>query len=108
MLKRKYRLLGKVHLENRVTRRTPFFTVHIGINNLLYNRYRFVISKKVDKRATVRNSLKRRISSCIEEMEKEKKGGRDFIFLFRKEAVSQPTSVLYPEIQKVFKEERIL
>ncbi|MBI4079180.1 MAG: ribonuclease P protein component [Candidatus Levybacteria bacterium] len=63
---------------------TPYFLVKIAKNNLLYNRYGFVVSKRVDKRAVVRNSIKRQMQACLQNNSKKVKPGYDMLFIARR------------------------
>lgn len=87
MLKKKYRLGRPAIFKNSHIINSQFFTLRVVKNNLLYNRYGFVVSKKVDKRATVRNKLKRQASSCIENMVDKIKRGHDILLVIKKPAV---------------------
>lgn len=77
-------------------------------NNLPLNRFGFIISKKIDKRAVVRNMTKRRVRSCIEEMRRKINSGYDMLFVIRKNAVDQKRSSLYDEIERLFTNLKLL
>lgn len=93
MLKRKYRLGQVKNFKNAYMFGCQFFTFRVVKNNLLYNRFGFVVSKKVDKRATVRNKLKRKISSCIENMVDKIKKGHDMLLVIKKPALEADSSL---------------
>ena len=76
-----------------------FFVLKISQNNLLHNRFGFVVSKKIDKRAVVRNSLKRKLRSCLEEYQKDIKPGFDFLFILKKEAGNKSQKELCAEVK---------
>jgi len=79
---------------NRLTRKKDFEAVFqhgksfkgnglllkIAANNLAVSRFGFVVSKKVSSKATVRNSIKRRVRAVVEKNLKAIAGGRDCIF----------------------------
>jgi len=52
-------------------------------NNLPYSRFGFVVGTKIDKRATERNQIKRRLRAIIIEKQEEIKEGHDIIFIVR-------------------------
>lgn len=67
MLSKKFRLPSSVLFKGQVsTVREPEFIMKYKKNNLPYNRYGFVVSKAIDKRAVVRNRLKRLFRAHIE------------------------------------------
>lgn len=87
MLKKKYRLQANIKPKFQSSFNTPFFILRAAHNSLSYNRYGFVVSKQVDKRATVRNRVKRVLRSCIEEVLRQIRQGFDIILIIRKSAV---------------------
>lgn len=66
---------------------TPYFVLKSLNNNLLYNRYRFVISKKTEKKAVLRNKIKRVFFDCVKSNNTQTKG-KDMIFIINKKAIS--------------------
>jgi ribonuclease P protein component len=81
------------------------FSLKTAKNDLDIPRFAFVISKKLDKRAVVRNSTKRKLSSCIEEIFDRIKGGNDFIFYPKPLIVEMNHKELLSEIENVFRKE---
>lgn len=63
------------NFERVAKRGKPFFVRELGFkilnNNLNKNRYGIVVSLKTDKRAVVRNKIRRRICEIIREFEDE-------------------------------------
>ncbi len=108
MFARKYRLPAKIRLDNSKNVHSPFFIVKISKNTLVHNRYGFIISKKIDKRATVRNRVKRRIRACIEELHPKMVTGYDLLFIIKKEAVEKTTEILFSTISEILIKEKIL
>jgi len=107
MLKRRYRLSARTKWRGKSIK-TPFFILKVAQNGLLYNRFSFTVSKKVDKRAVVRNRVKRRLRSCIEEIFTDLKKGYDMGFLIKKEAVSTTTDKLCLLIKNTLKTEGVI
>lgn len=108
MLKRVYRLGKAARTAKGKVYNGQFFNLCIAKNNLLHNRYAFVVSKKVDKRAVVRNKTRRKLSLCIEKMLNKIKTDYDIVFFAKKEAVSQAVRDLCAEVEVVFKKEELL
>ena len=108
MLKRVYRLGKIVKLTKGKNYNGQFFTLRSAKNGLFYNRYAFVVSKKIDKRAVVRNKTKRKLRSCIEKMFDKIKTGYDFVFYVKKVAASQTLKELYLDVKTVLGKEELL
>ncbi|MEK9207134.1 MAG: ribonuclease P protein component, partial [Patescibacteria group bacterium] len=70
--------------------------------------FAFVVSKKTDARATHRNSLKRKVRSCIEEIFDNIKTGNDFIFYPKKQTEEADRDLVFQEINKFFKKANLL
>lgn len=108
MLKKVYRLGKTARTAKGKVYNGQFFNLRIAKNNLFYNRYAFVVSKKVDKRAVIRNKTKRKLSLCIEKMFSEIKTGYDIVLFAKKMAASQPLEDLYKEVEVALKKEELL
>lgn len=74
----------------------------ISGNDLSYNRFGFVISKKIDKRAVVRNRAKRLVRSCVEELFEKLSTGYDMLFIILKNISDQKREMIYNEIESFF------
>lgn len=108
MLKRIYRLGKIVKFTKGKIYNGQFFTLRIAKNGLFHNRYAFIVSKKIDKRAVVRNKIKRKLRSCIEKMFNKIKTGYDFAFYVKKLAASQALADLYLDVEAVLAKEELL
>lgn len=62
---------------------TPLFVLKYNPNKEGSNRYGFIASKKVDKRAVYRNKAKRHIRGLLEEMNTTLRQGHDFLFVLK-------------------------
>lgn len=107
MLKRENRL-SAVLLKNPRIFSDSLFTLKVSGNNKEVSRFAFVVSKKLDKRATVRNSLKRKIRSCIEQIFDNIETGQDFVFYPKQKAVEANREQILGEINKIFSKNGIL
>lgn len=83
MFKKKFRL-GKSKKRLSQSFNTPLFSLRVEKNNLDYSRFGFIVSKKVDKRAVVRNRVKRVFRSSVEDRQDKIKEGFDMLFFLRK------------------------
>jgi len=81
---------------------TPFFTLRITKNNLTQNKYVFVISKRVDKRAVVRNRIRRIMKACIKDLSKDLVSGYDMIFIIKYNALDLSHSLIREQIREAF------
>ncbi len=91
MLKKKYRLLKETKFDKKDFYTSPFFVLKVAKNEKSFNRFGFVISKKIDKRATVRNKIKRQIRVCIEVNFDKIKPGYDMLFILKKQILNKTT-----------------
>ncbi len=108
MLPKQYRLVRWENKQQASVFQTPFFTLRVAPNAFLYSRFGFVASKKIDKRAVVRNEVKRKVRSCIEAMQKDIRPGFDMFFFLKKAAVETQRSEIDKRIQALFAQEKFL
>src|SRR5438105_2187161 len=87
MLKRKYRLPFYCRFTAASNTHTNLFVIKVQPNDIGYNRYGFIVSKRVDKRAVVRNTTKRKLRSCIEDLFEQIQQGYDILFILKKSLV---------------------
>lgn len=83
MLKKENRL-PKTFFKGDKLLKSPLFDLKIGRNGKSLSRFAFVVSKKIDRRATHRNRIRRKFRSCIEDNLGNIGGGYDFLFILRK------------------------
>ncbi len=107
MLKRENRLTP-VRLSNPRNISTPLFSLKIAKNDQSLNRFAFIVSKKIDKRAVVRNLLKRRLRSCIEEIFDNIKKGYDFVFYPKSLLIKAKKEDAAREIDKILRNEKLI
>jgi ribonuclease P protein component len=103
MLARKFRLTSFPRDTRAVFHKTPFFTIKIKRNTLSYSRLGFIVSKKVDKRATMRNSLKRTFRARLEEAKIHESPGRDILVIFSsqiKDHIEEAATAVLAYLQK--------
>jgi ribonuclease P protein component len=99
MLKSKYRLLRGEKAKPREISSTPFFILKSAENDSS-SRFAFAVSKKVDKRAVIRNRVRRKVRGCIEKNILNIKPGYNFIFIIKKEAIDAKEDDICQSIYK--------
>jgi ribonuclease P protein component len=70
--------------------------------------FAFVISKKIDKRASERNKIKRLLSEAVRSFLPQVKLGVKGVFLAKKEILGKDFAEIKKEIEAIFKEENLL
>lgn len=83
MFERKFRL-PKGYFKSEKVLSSPFYSLKLAKNGMPFSRFGIVVSKKIDKRATTRNKIKRKFRTCIERTFGKIVGGYDFLFIFKK------------------------
>lgn len=83
MLAKQYRLPAKEKLVNSKSIGNEFFRILTKPNVLNHNRFGFVVSKKIDKRAVVRNRLRRVLSEIVREFINSEQG-KDILIVVKK------------------------
>lgn len=108
MLAKEYRLPSNAQLKGSRFYKTPLFSVKIAKNGVEESRFAFLVRKKVDKRAVVRNRIRRIFRSCIEEMLGEIVSGHDMLFFLERGIVDKRREELFQEIKTFFEEKKLL
>lgn len=104
MLKRKFRLPKDVEFKSKIQSDTPLFFVRVSKNNLDYSRFGFVVSKKVDKRAVVRNRNKRLLRSAVEKNLDKFPKGFDILFSAKEEIGKKGFEEIKKEVEEILEE----
>ncbi len=89
MFKRQNRLPRGVGFYNINFFSTPFFVIKIRENGLTLNRFGIVVAKKIDKRATFRNKIKRIFRDNLTELNKNLTTGNDMLFVVKREIIGK-------------------
>lgn len=79
-----------------------FFNIRKFENSKPTSRFGFVVSKKVDKRAVVRNRAKRVLRSCVEERVSVIEPGFDFLFVLKPDIVHATREELEKDLDSFF------
>ena len=89
MFKRENRLVAGVNFKNSYSFSVPQFTLKEKRNGLLLNRFGIVVSKKIDKRAVVRNRIKRIFRAALIDLNMNMNPGHDILFITRVGIIGQ-------------------
>ena len=98
MLKRKYRLLKETKFDKKRFLTSPFFVLKVAENEKSFSRFGFVVSKKIDKRAVVRNKIKRQLRSIIENNFDKVPKGKDFLIIAKRQILGKETKGIEKEL----------
>src|SRR4030042_6194105 len=104
MLSKKNRLSKFTKQGGAKTVSLPFFILKYTKTAGEDLKFAFVISKKIDKRAVVRNKIKRQISKGLEAVLEKVSKGYTFVFIVKKEILTKKQEEITKEIERVFLE----
>ncbi|MBU2632256.1 ribonuclease P protein component [Patescibacteria group bacterium] len=107
MLAKKFRLPKETRFDN-FSFSQPFFFLKIAKNKEKNSRFGVIVSKKVDKRAVVRNRLRRAFINCIDSQIIEIKTGYDTLFIVRKKSLEKESMELCASIRGSFLKNNLL
>lgn len=82
-LKRIYRLPVNVRLVRPRAYNTAEFVLKVAVSSSKLSRFGLIVPKSVDKRAVIRNKLRRVFHACIREMIESVKPSNDILFVVR-------------------------
>jgi ribonuclease P protein component len=81
---------------------SPLFQVKVSENNTDKARFGFIVSKKIDKRAVIRNQTKRVLRSAAETFLNNLKG-KDIIIIAKKNLLPKEKEEVVEELSKILK-----
>ncbi len=99
MFKRENRLLTGTKFNNANFFSTPRFILKVKTNGLNLNRFGIVVSKKNDKRAVVRNKIKRIFRTALFELSEKMITGHDILFIVKSGVLSKAKEENYTFIK---------
>src|SRR5258708_22019568 len=108
MFKRSLRLSSSNRLTNASIIHTTFFILKLAKNTLEHNTYGFIVSKRIDKRAVVRNRLKRRFRAIVEELHPALQTGYDMLFVMKALAREQKPEVFRTSLYEIFQKAGVI
>jgi len=86
-----------------------FFVLYSNSNSKTDQpRFAFIVSLKIDKRAVVRNKIKRQLRYSINKKLGEIKAGFDIVFLVKKGMKEKSFSLINSEIHKAFQKQGLI
>ena len=71
----------EIVFKNSKSLKNNLFIFKIMKNNLGFNRFGFVVSQKVSKKATIRNKVRRRLTEVMKSQLKNIKNGTDLVLI---------------------------
>jgi ribonuclease P protein component len=108
-------MLKKQNRLSRITRKKgdklftfPLFSLRVSDNGEKTTRFAFIVSKKIDKRAVVRNKTKRVLRSAVEEVTGKIIGGKNVIIIAKKTLTPNKKEEVFDFLQGIFKKMDIL
>ena len=107
MLSREYRLPADTKLFHARYLRFSSFGVKYAKNNFLVSRFAFVVRKSVDKRAVVRNRIRRVFRSCIEELKQEIVPGYDMLFFLETGIIDKQQADLCKDLREILQQRHL-
>lgn len=112
MLKKQFRLKKQRDFEN-VFQKGAYFSenflaLKVVENNLKTSRFGFMVSKKISKKAVVRNRIKRLLRESVRLMQIEVKSGFDMVFISRSGIVKKSLKEISGTVKKLLKKSGLL
>ena len=95
MFKRENRLVPGINFRDSYSLSIPQFIFKQKKNWLMRNRFGVVVSKKVDKRAVIRNKIKRIFRSSLGDLNKNMSSGHDILFIVRLGIINKTKEEIY-------------
>ncbi len=108
MLRKENRLLKGERLRNEKTINTPFAVIKIEDSEEKESKFGFIVSKKIDKRAVIRNSIRRRIRAAVEELLDQIEPSKKVLFIIKKEGLNIDYEEILNTLTRTFRKEGLL
>ena len=83
MFAKKFRLPSRISTLTFSVLQTSLFVLKYHKNDIAINRFGFVSSKKIDKRAVYRNRVRRQLRGLLEELNYSLPQGYDILFILK-------------------------
>ncbi len=97
-----------MHIQPTHQFKSPYFLLKTAENKLQHSRYGFIVSKRVDTRAVVRNRIKRQYRACIENELSNIKQGYDMLFIVKKESLGSHANEICQAVTAALKKGAML
>ena len=89
MFKKENRLVPGAKFNNSYKLTVPQFVLKVKKNGLGLNRFGIVVSKRVDRRAVVRNKIKRIFRNLLVGYNRDMDVGNDMLFIVRPDIIGK-------------------
>lgn len=106
MLKKERRLSNFREIENLSSASSPYFLLRYKRENGL-SKFGFIVSKKIDKRATVRNEVKRKLKKVVRENLDNIVDGT-FLLIAKEKSIDEEKDKLSEVFRDILKKENLL
>lgn len=106
MLKKERRLSNFREIENLSSASSPYFLLKYKRENGL-SKFGFIVSKKIDKRATVRNEVKRKLKKVVRENLDNIVDGT-FLLIAKEKSIDEEKDKLSEVFRDILKKENLL
>lgn len=87
---------------------TPLFVLRVKDNSLNLNRFGIVVSKKIDRRAVIRNKIKRIFREILVGLNSEMTPGHDMLFVVKIGTINKTTKQCGFEISRVLEKAKYI
>ena len=108
MLAARYRLPATQKLTRATYKRTSYFSVKYVQSGMSESRFAFVVPKRVDKSAVIRNRIRRVFRSCIEKHLYEFVPGYDMLFFPEKCIIDKSYTEICRQLHTFLDQEKLL
>jgi len=108
MLKKQNRLGVIIRTKENKLFTSPLFNVRISDNKENKLRFAFIVSKKIDKRAVVRNKTKRILRIAAEKIISVVEADKDVIIIAKKTLLPEQVGEVTAEMEVIFKNAGIM
>lgn len=102
MLKKKYRLSGFNKIEGLRKIELPFLILKYKKAGDDFSKFAFIVSKKIDKRAVVRNSIKRKLQTVVAKKVEKIEKGYIFLFIAKREIINIKNDEISNGVEDMF------
>jgi ribonuclease P protein component len=102
MFKRENRLIPQANFRNSRFYVIPQLVLKEKENGLSLNRFGIVVSKRIDKRAVIRNKIKRSLRIILINLNKKMNSGHDILLIVKKNIVNKTKEENLFAVENVF------
>jgi ribonuclease P protein component len=100
MLKRELRLPARIRLINPIVFSNSYFVLKVKKNSQEHSRFRVIVSKKIDKRAVVRNKIRRSFYEAFRELYPQLADTYDIIAIVKKPSEDLEVRLLLEDLMR--------